>query len=211
MDFEQKHAGSRRRIVDAAILEFSQHGFAGARVDRIAQQSGINKAMLYYHFNSKENLYNHVIHANIDRVVGDFLKFIADGHDLYSLLLALARHYIRIFTPDNPFSAILLREMASDPSRIMKAMEAVAPRRGLPERLLELINREIEQGTIRPIDPRQMMISFIGMNIFYLLFAPMIENIWKIDNPREFRDKRPDVVVDLFFNGIAVHDGGSAT
>ena len=42
------------RILAAAALEFAARGFAGARVDRIARRARVNKAMLYYHFSSKQ-------------------------------------------------------------------------------------------------------------------------------------------------------------
>src|SRR6188472_266478 len=45
------------RILAAAAGEFAARGFAGARVDRIARRARVNKAMLYYHFKSKERLY----------------------------------------------------------------------------------------------------------------------------------------------------------
>jgi TetR/AcrR family transcriptional regulator len=48
---------TRARILDAALGEFSTHGLAGARTDRIANSAGVNKALLYYYFDSKENLY----------------------------------------------------------------------------------------------------------------------------------------------------------
>jgi AcrR family transcriptional regulator len=44
------------RILAAAALEFAERGFAGARVDRIARRANVNKAMLYYHFMSKDRL-----------------------------------------------------------------------------------------------------------------------------------------------------------
>ena len=45
------------RILAAAAVEFAERGFAGARVDRIARRARVNKAMLYYHFKSKQGLY----------------------------------------------------------------------------------------------------------------------------------------------------------
>ena len=45
------------RILAAAAAEFSERGYAGARVDRIARRARVNKAMLYYHFASKQGLY----------------------------------------------------------------------------------------------------------------------------------------------------------
>ena len=48
---------ARRRILEAARLEFGDHGFAGARVERIAQRAGVNKQLLYYYFGSKRDLF----------------------------------------------------------------------------------------------------------------------------------------------------------
>ncbi|MGC1344035.1 MAG: helix-turn-helix domain-containing protein [Candidatus Binataceae bacterium] len=48
---------SQERILAAALAEFAQHGFAGARVDRIARRARINKRMLYCYFGDKNALY----------------------------------------------------------------------------------------------------------------------------------------------------------
>src|SRR5262245_42109582 len=55
------------RILAAAALEFSERGFAGARVDRIAKRAKVNKAMLYYHFKSKERLYRALLRDTFSR------------------------------------------------------------------------------------------------------------------------------------------------
>jgi len=52
---------SRERILAAALREFSDHGFAGARVDRIARRARINKRMLYSYFGAKSDLYRQVM------------------------------------------------------------------------------------------------------------------------------------------------------
>lgn len=52
---------SRERILAAAFKEFAAHGFAGARVDRIARRAGINKRMLYHYFGDKEGLFREVL------------------------------------------------------------------------------------------------------------------------------------------------------
>jgi AcrR family transcriptional regulator len=49
---------TRAQILTAAIAEFSQHGFEGARVDAIAQRSSMNKQAIYYYFGSKDGLYS---------------------------------------------------------------------------------------------------------------------------------------------------------
>src|SRR5579871_3989265 len=52
---------SRAAILQAAALEFAEHGIAGARTDAIAREARVNKALLYYYFKDKETLYGAVL------------------------------------------------------------------------------------------------------------------------------------------------------
>ena len=56
---------SRERILVAALKEFADKGFAGARVDAIARRANINKRMLYHYFGDKEELFKAVLHRKI--------------------------------------------------------------------------------------------------------------------------------------------------
>lgn len=56
-------AATKSRILDAAVREFSTHGMAGARIDRIAETAECNKAMIYRYFDSKERLFDAVFDA----------------------------------------------------------------------------------------------------------------------------------------------------
>ena len=48
---------TRERILDAAAVEFGEHGFAGARISAIARRAGVNEQLISYYFDSKEGLY----------------------------------------------------------------------------------------------------------------------------------------------------------
>jgi AcrR family transcriptional regulator len=56
-----RDSDSRAAIEAAATEEFREYGFHGARVDRIATRSGLNKQLIYYYFGSKRRLYDHVL------------------------------------------------------------------------------------------------------------------------------------------------------
>jgi AcrR family transcriptional regulator len=59
---------TKARILEAAMDEFSAHGIAGARVDRIAHKAGYNKNLIYIYFESKEKLFTRVLRENLVRV-----------------------------------------------------------------------------------------------------------------------------------------------
>jgi AcrR family transcriptional regulator len=59
---------SRESIEDAAAEEFREFGYHGARVDRIAKRSGLNKQLIYYYFGSKRKLYAHTLETAARRM-----------------------------------------------------------------------------------------------------------------------------------------------
>ena len=66
---------SRAAILQAAVVEFSREGVAGARTDAIARAAGVNKALLYYYFKDKERLYA----AVLDQVFGGLKRTIDEA------------------------------------------------------------------------------------------------------------------------------------
>jgi AcrR family transcriptional regulator len=83
-------ADTRRRILAAATEEFSAHGIAGARVDRIAAAADTNKAMLYTYFGNKEQLFEAVFAVMVAQA-RDAVRF--DVSDLPGYAAALFERY----------------------------------------------------------------------------------------------------------------------
>jgi AcrR family transcriptional regulator len=105
-------ADTRALIFAAAAEEFARRGFDGASVDAIAHDAGVNKAMLYYHFGSKLEVYREVVRDML-RAVGAAVTEIAHSADpppqkIERFVQALARQ-----KDTRPwFPPLMLREMA---------------------------------------------------------------------------------------------------
>lgn len=197
---------SRSKILTAAVDEFIEYGFSGARVDRIALRADINKAMIYYYFSSKENLYQAVIDEHVNRLGAEVQTRIEEAADFEESLLAISRIYMQVLTQNVRYLPILLREFASGGGRLRTSLQRMTSERGLPERFLRKLEEGKRAGRFRDCDGRQALISFVGMNLFYLLFAPLANSIWGIEDEHTFREQRPREVVDLFMRGIERKD-----
>ena len=69
---QQRNADrTKARILAAAIEEFAARGIAGARVDRIAEVAGCNKAMLYAYFGNKDGLFDAAFSASVDQYLDE--------------------------------------------------------------------------------------------------------------------------------------------
>jgi AcrR family transcriptional regulator len=196
---------SKRRILDAALLEFSEHGLAGARVDRIAAKSGANKAMIYYHFKNKDDLYREVILRFLEKILSKAANAIREENDLEKQLHLIVDMIDQIYDEKSrPMVPILLRELASGGGLLLKLFAETISSSGLVSRLISIIEQGKREGRLRDIDTRQTIISFISMNQFYLLLSPLVNEIWEIKDEKTFRQERRRAVVDLFLQGIEV-------
>src|SRR5947199_10639785 len=93
----ERSADTRGRILDAALSEFALHGLAGARTERIASASGVNKALLYYYFDSKEKLYLAALEMIAARVRDSTMAvFLRDASPGERVLRSALNHFDRI-------------------------------------------------------------------------------------------------------------------
>src|SRR5688572_6751110 len=100
------------RILAAAAVEFATRGYAGARVDRIARRARVNKAMLYYHFGSKQALYRALLRRTFSEA-GARLAAIAAADQPPDAKLDRAIAAVAAFVQEHEFfPAIMLREVA---------------------------------------------------------------------------------------------------
>ena len=161
--------GVRRRILDAARQEFAARGLDGARVDRIAANAGINKAMLYDYFGDKEALYLQVLEAayahirSAERTL--LLEALAPAAAIARLVQFTWQYYL-----DNPeFLALLNTEnlqQARHLRRSTRIAEMHSPFVGL---IADVLRRGEASLVFRPgVDPVQLYISIAGLAYFYV-------------------------------------------
>lgn len=104
---------SREQVFRAAALEFARGGYDAAGVDRIAARARLNKAMIYYHFGSKLELYTEVL-RDMFRAVGGRARAIADGADAPDAKIdAWVAMIVEEASARPWFPPIMLRELAS--------------------------------------------------------------------------------------------------
>jgi len=181
---------TRARILDAALREFSSLGMAGARMDQIAAAAGVNKALLYYHFDSKENLYVaavEMISAKIrDQSMAVFLRDASPGE---RLLRAALNHFDRILA-QGEFQSLMQQEMMRLHQGESDALPVLVKRVFGPlQTMYQSMMREgIASGELIDVDWLQIHLATLGANVFYFLAAP----VWRILMP--FEPFAPDVL-----------------
>jgi TetR/AcrR family transcriptional regulator len=170
---------ARTRILDAAVRQFSENGLAGARTEQIAEAAGVNKALLYYYFHSKDALYTAALESVSETVRASSLAVLESKTSAGSrFLLSVLNHFDRIHT--NPgFQNLMQQEMVrlhrGEANALSPLVEKVF--RPLMERIQLVLDEGIASGELIPVDPSQMRYAALGANVFYFLSAPLMQMI----------------------------------
>ena len=180
------------------------HGKEGARVDRIAETAGVNKAMIYYHFRSKDNLYVEVVTSFFRDMVQQVRSTVLDTNDLRAVLEIMARRHVEAFSEAGPIRPIILRELAHPNPEVMIAIADVFISTGLPQKLMSLMQQGMQRGEYRTVDVTQALVAFVSMSLGYFVIAPIQDMALGITDRAAFAREREKAIVDIFLNGLKV-------
>jgi TetR/AcrR family transcriptional regulator len=166
---------TRARILEAAVNEFSANGLAGARTEQIAEAAGVNKALLYYYFQSKQALYDAALESVATRVVTSGLAAIESDRSAGERLVQFAlNHFDRIHS-QRGFQSLMQQEMM----RLREGEENAAPLvekvfRPMMGRLEAVYQEGRASKELVDVDEWQIMYAALGANVFYFLSAPVM-------------------------------------
>ncbi|MCX6549568.1 MAG: TetR/AcrR family transcriptional regulator [Acidobacteria bacterium] len=162
---------SRTRILAAATAEFALRGFAATTVDRIAAHARLNKAMIYYHFSSKQHLYQIVLRT-LFTSVGDVLVQIAHSPLAPDQKLD---HFVATFvtegTARHQLAPIILREIAEGGRRLDE--ETFTLMAHIVRVMGGIVDEGRASGQFEPVDPILLYLTTVWPIIVYLATSPI--------------------------------------
>lgn len=156
---------TRARILEVAEREFAAEGFAGAHLQKIAEQVGVRKTALYYYFESKAALYVAVLEEmleSFDRVLEEAL---AGADPPEERLRRLVERFNRLLAEHPWYARILIRIFVDDPgidaSRVLPIVERAIGR------LFRFYREGVDAGVFRRLSSRHFFQSLLGTAVFH--------------------------------------------
>jgi len=191
---------TKEKILDAATILFADKGFDGTKVQEITDAAGVNKAMLYYYFKSKDDLLMAVIGRFIEGIRDSIPQHFAATGDTARSIENFLDFYIEYLARNRAFVRLMPWELLSGKHLNTIAHSHMIPTFGL---MREKIVQAISAGAIRRVSPEHTIFSVVGMNIFYIIASPLFTLILG-DDPLapEMIEKRKQAVADLVMNGL---------
>ncbi len=163
---------TKEKIVQAAQLVFIRKGMDGARMQEIADEAGINKALLHYYFHSKQQLFNEVFYGVLSRLIPSLLEIFKLEEPFSDKIEAVVREYDS-FMSKNPFlPQFIINEINRDPEQLSRFMSD----QGLNfSKIEERINGEVSAGNIRSITFPHLFANLIGMVVMPYIGRPLFQ------------------------------------
>ena len=151
---------SRARLFAAAAELFSDRGFDGVGVDDIAHAAGLNKAMLYYHFDDKLALYRAVVHDML-QTVGDAVAAIAAAPlPADQRLASFVRQFVDLATERPWFPPLMLREIAEGAPHL--DLQALGMMRTVFANFARILDDGHRDGRFRRVNPVLAYMSIVA-------------------------------------------------
>ncbi len=159
------------RILDAAALEFAARGFGGARVDRIARRAHVNKAMLYYHFKSKQGLYRALLRRVFSLAAARMAAIAAGAGAPADKLDRVIAGFGELIREHQYLPAIMLREVAE--AGVHLDRETLATLAAVPRAVTGVIEEGIAAGAFRRVHPVFAYFTMLAPIVMFLGAAPI--------------------------------------
>jgi AcrR family transcriptional regulator len=195
---------TRTDILAAARKVFSRRGFAGTSIREVAEAARVNKAMIYYHFRDKVDLYRAVLSDSFDamqdiwkhkvfqgeatarRKIQQYIEgFIRFQHENEDLRKILAMEFSTTGTKSENLKWIAQHYFAENHAALVKILEA-----------------GMKSGELKKMNPLMAVVALIGMIIHSFIYIPISPYIQKksVDMSSE---KLGAFVGEIFFSGLS--------
>lgn len=201
---------TEERILDAAHAVFVRQGTAGARMQGIADEAGVNKALLHYYFRSKDALARAVFRRAALELFPPVLEVLRSEAPIEEKVERVIQLELDQLSR-NPFlPGYILSELNHHPERapqLARMMVGMPADRFAPE-MFETLGRQLDegarQGRIASLAPEQFLVNLVSLCIFPFAGRPLLRVFLDLDEPgfAAFIEERKESLPDFFLRAL---------
>lgn len=156
------------RILAAAVAEFAEHGFAGARIERISKQAGTVDRMLYYYYGNKERLYQAVLEKLYADMIGAQRDFVLPP-DPVAGMRQLIEHAWDHYAANPDLVRVIMNENLLRGRHIRQSQQVGRTSFPLVETVAEILSAGQAQGVFRRnVKAEHVLMSIMSLGFFYI-------------------------------------------
>ncbi len=202
---ESQDLTTEENILSAARRVFSRAGYEGARMQEIADEAGVNKALLHYYFRRKSQLFDAIFNDAFKSFWPDLEPRLVDGKtSMKEIIWLVVNGYMDLLTEMPYLPLLIVGELNRSPEKVEKLFRMVGVR---PELIVAVIQKSVERGEIIQVEPHDLFSSILGMLVFPFLSAPLLTSMFfssKVEFD-EFLEKRRKSLYQFICRGVLVN------
>jgi AcrR family transcriptional regulator len=197
------------RILDAARRVFIRRGTAGARMQEIAAEAGVNQALLHYYFRSKDRLAATVFAEAANRALPAIAELLGSPVSIEEKVERFVHLYIDVVRHSPFIPGYLVSELHQQPERLTAAIDAAGPAvrtaaATVRKRLGKQLRAAAAAGTMKPIAPEQFFVNMVALCVMPFLARPLLDALLGMDAKAfdRFLDERRAELPGFIIRGL---------
>ncbi|WP_218598064.1 TetR/AcrR family transcriptional regulator [Polaribacter sp. NJDZ03] len=197
-----KNENTEDQILNAAKNVFQSKGMDGARMQEIANEAGINKAMLHYYYRSKQLLFEAVFINAFSLLAPQINAILNDDSSIENKIRNFSSNYISFIEQHPYLPNFIIQELNRNPDFMLKMKENnVFPNL---EKFKKQVTIEVKNGTLKNISAEQLFINILALNVFPFIAKPLIKGLIAVeeDGFQQIIEDRKTEVADFIINSI---------
>jgi AcrR family transcriptional regulator len=167
--------GTREALLRAGTEVFAELGFEGATTEKIAKRAGANKAMINYHFRSKQALYSAILEDTFNHIGTALAAVRASQKSAPDQLREFVAAFVGAATARPSFPAMMLREVVGGGRHL--TAEAQGRFLQIAGVIAGIVEQGAREGSLRPVDPLLTHLSVVAPMVVFLATAPFRERM----------------------------------
>lgn len=197
------------RILEAAHRVFVRRGTAGARTQEIADEAGVNKALLHYYFRSKERLAEAVFLRAVRMLFPQMLQTIASDLPLREKLEQAIRIELDLLEENPYLPGYIIAELQYRPEHLRELLGQTVDLGAMQQAVLgtlqHQLDAEAEAGRLRPTRAEDLLVALVAQLVFPYAAAPMLQTLLGLGDEarRAMMARRREGLADALLRSLA--------
>lgn len=169
-------SSTEEKIKNAARTIFHRKGYAATRTRDIAEEAGLNLALLNYYFRSKQKLFDLIMLESLQQFVESMTNVFNDPEtSLEKKIELLVSNYIDLLTQEPDIPLFILSELRSNPQELVSKMRIKEVM--MNSYLMKQMLQAVEKKEIAPIHPLHFIMNIMGLTVFPFIAKPILSHL----------------------------------
>ncbi len=170
---------SEQKILEAAKIVFIKKGFDGARMQDIADEAKINKALVHYYYRSKEELFAKIFDIISSQLLPNIESIIINEIPILDKIERFIHSYIEFVSNNPEIPLFILSEVNKNPERLALILKTTQNFPKIQQFAFQVM-LEMQLGKLKQVNTIHLMLNILSLCIFPFIARPMVQNVMNL-------------------------------